>query len=53
MKNKTLSELKLIRQLKEVVNSKEEYELLCSEERKILSSFSFYFHQLKGGARKW
>jgi len=53
MKNKTLSELKLIEQLKELVNSKEEYDLLCSEEGKILSSFSFYVQQVKGGARKW
>ena len=53
MENKTLVELKLIAELKELVNSKEEFDLLCSGESKILSSFLFYNQELKGGARKW
>jgi len=54
MENKTLAELKLIRWLKNIVNSKEEYDSLCEDEKKILSSFNFHDNQkLKGGARKW
>jgi len=53
MENKTLAELKLVRWLKTVVNSKEEYDYLISEERKILSSLSFTIKELKGGTRKW
>jgi len=52
MKNKTLAELKLVRWLKTVVNSKEEYDYLISEERKILSSLSFMIKELKGGYSK-
>ena len=53
MENKTLVELKLIAELKELVNSKEEYDLLISDEKKILSSLYFNAQELKGGARKW
>jgi hypothetical protein len=54
MENKTLAELKLIRWLKNIVNSKEEYDSLCEDEKKILSSCNFCNNQkLKGGARKW
>jgi len=40
MKNKILTELKLIKQLKEVVNSKEEYDLLREREREISPFFN-------------
>jgi len=53
MEIKTLQELKLIRKLKGAVNSVEEYEFLCDEEMKILSSHPLFSIQMKGGAQKW
>jgi len=51
MENKKLfeQELKLINQLLDVVNSKEEFDYLLAEKARLLS----YSTQLKGGAQKW